>query len=292
MKVARSIAELTGLRAEVPALHRVALVPTMGALHAGHVSLVELARSLSETVVVSIFVNPLQFGPGEDYDRYPRPLEADLERCAALGVDLVFVPAVTDLYPPGRQVSVSAGAMGSVLEGQSRPGHFDGVLTVVLKLLQLVRPHLAVFGRKDAQQLACIERMVLDLNLGVHVVGGPTVRESDGMALSSRNVFLSPTDRALARNLSAALEKASAQGSLSAALAAAREVLDRATFEPGFELDYLAAVNPSTFAVVPDDAGGDVLLAVAAQVGGTRLIDNVTLSYPAPVPPVLTLPVR
>ena len=200
--------------------------------------------------MVSIFVNPLQFGPDEDYARYPRPLEADLERCAELGVDLVFVPAVGDLYPAGRQVAVSAGTMGTVLEGASRPAHFDGVLTVVLKLLNLVRPQVAVFGRKDAQQLACVARMAVDLNLDVRIVGAPTVREPDGLALSSRNVFLSPADRGLALSLVGALEKAEAQSSLPAALDAAWEVLDKASLDPAFVLDYLAAVNPETFAEV------------------------------------------
>ena len=286
MKVARSIAELVGLRAEVPNNHRVGFVATMGALHAGHASLVEQARALSDTVVVSIFVNPLQFGPDEDYARYPRPLEADLDRCAELGVDIVFVPAVSDLYPPGRQVTVSAGTMGTVLEGAARPGHFDGVLTVVLKLLNLVRPQVAVFGRKDAQQLACVSRMAVDLNLDVRVVGAPTVREPDGLALSSRNVFLSPADRGLALSLVSALEKAAAQSTLAASLDAAREVLDRASLDPAFVLDYLVAVNPDTFAEVGPDHGGDVLLVVAATVGAVRLIDNVTLHQPEPVAPL------
>jgi len=289
MKVARSIAELVGLRAEVPAGHRVGFVATMGALHAGHASLIEQARAQSDTVVVSIFVNPLQFGPGEDYARYPRPLDADLERCAELGVDLVFVPAVGDLYPPGRQVSVSAGTMGTVLEGAVRPGHFDGVLTVVLKLFNLVRPQIAVFGRKDAQQLACVARMAVDLNLDVRVVGGPTVREPDGLALSSRNVFLSPADRGLALSLVSALEQAAAQPTLAGALDAAWAVLDEASLEPGFELDYLAAVNPETFAEVATDHPGDVLLVVAAKIGAVRLIDNVILRHPEPVVP-LTVP--
>ncbi|GAA3564707.1 hypothetical protein GCM10022197_20470 [Microlunatus spumicola] len=289
MKVARSIAELVGLRAEVPAGNRVGFVATMGALHAGHASLIEQARAQSDTVVVSIFVNPLQFGPGEDYARYPRPLEADLDRCAELGVDLVFVPSVGDLYPPGRQVSVSAGTMGTVLEGSARPGHFDGVLTVVLKLFNLVRPQVAVFGRKDAQQLACVSRMAVDLNLDVRVVGAPTVREPDGLALSSRNVFLSPADRGLALSLVGALEGAAAQPTLAGALDAAWAVLDEASLEPGFELDYLAAVNPETFAEVASDHPGDVLLVVAAKVGAVRLIDNVILRHPEPVVP-LTVP--
>lgn len=289
MRVARSAAELSGLRSEVPAGHRVGFVATMGALHAGHDSLIEQAQAVSDTVVVSIFVNPLQFGPDEDYARYPRPLETDLDRCAELGVDIVFVPAVSDLYPPGRQVSVSAGTMGTVLEGAVRPGHFDGVLTVVLKLLNLVRPQVAVFGRKDAQQLACVGRMVVDLNLDVRIVGGRTVREPDGLALSSRNVFLSPADRGLALSLVTALEKAAAQSSFPAALDAAREVLDKAGSEGEFVLDYLAAVNPETFAEVGADHGGDVLLVVAAKVGAVRLIDNVTLHHPEPLA-ALTVP--
>lgn len=289
MKVARSIAELTGLRNEIPAGNRVGLVATMGALHAGHATLVEQAQAQSDTVVVSIFVNPLQFGPDEDYARYPRPLEADLDRCAELGVDLVFVPSVGDLYPPGRQVAVTAGTMGTVLEGAVRPGHFDGVLTVVLKLFNLVRPQVAVFGRKDAQQLACVSRMVVDLNLDLRIVGAPTIREPDGLALSSRNVFLSPADRGLALSLVTALEKAAAQSSLPASLDAAWEVLDKASLDPAFVLDYLAAVNPETFAEVGPDHGGDVLLVVAAKVGGLRLIDNVTLQHPEPLVP-LTVP--
>jgi pantoate--beta-alanine ligase len=289
MRVARSIAELVGLRGEVPAGHRVGFVATMGALHAGHAALIAEAQAQSDTVVVSIFVNPLQFGPGEDYARYPRPLEADLDRCAELGVDIVFVPAVSDLYPSGRQVSVSAGTMGTVLEGAVRPGHFDGVLTVVLKLFNLVRPQVAVFGRKDAQQLACVARMAVDLNLDVRVVGAETVREPDGLALSSRNVFLSPADRGLALSLVSALDGAAAQPTLAGALDAAWAVLDEASLEPGFELDYLAAVNPETFAEVATDHPGDVLLVVAAKVGAVRLIDNVILRHPEPVVP-LTVP--
>jgi pantoate--beta-alanine ligase len=169
MKITNSVAEYTDFRRtlDIPAAPRLAFVPTMGALHEGHRSLIKLARSLGDVVGVSIFVNPLQFGPGEDYARYPRPLEDDLEVCEADGVDVVFVPSVTDLYPPARQVTVDAGALGSVLEGHSRPGHFNGVLTVVLKLFNIIRPQLAVFGEKDAQQLACIQRMVADLNIPI-----------------------------------------------------------------------------------------------------------------------------
>ncbi|HET9303869.1 MAG TPA: pantoate--beta-alanine ligase, partial [Propionibacteriaceae bacterium] len=219
MKITHSITEYAALRSalEGHASPRVAYVPTMGALHEGHRSLIKLAKSRGDVVVVSIFVNPLQFGPGEDYARYPRPLEDDLQVCQADGVDIVFVPSVPDLYPAGRQVTVDAGILGSLLEGQSRPGHFNGVLTVVLKLFNIIRPHVAVFGEKDAQQLACIQRMVADLNLSVELVGAPIVREPDGLALSSRNIFLTPSERAIARSLSAALEKAATQSSVPSA---------------------------------------------------------------------------
>jgi len=285
MKIAHSLAEYAALRSALdgPAAPSVAYVPTMGALHDGHRSLIKLAKTRGDQVVVSIFVNPLQFGPGEDYARYPRPLEDDLQVCEADGVDIVLVPSVTELYPAGRQVTVDAGALGSVLEGHSRPGHFNGVLTVVLKLFNIIRPQIAIFGEKDAQQLACIQRMVIDLNLAVEIVGAPIVREPDGLALSSRNVFLSASERAVARSLSAALEKAATQGSVRSARAAAYEVLDRAEAEPCFELDYATIVNPSTFAEVPDDHVGLATFVVAARVGGTRLIDNTTINF-APAP--------
>jgi pantoate--beta-alanine ligase len=285
MKIAHSLAEYAALRSALdgPAAPSVAYVPTMGALHDGHRSLIKLAKTRGDQVVVSIFVNPLQFGPGEDYARYPRPLEDDLQVCEADGVDIVLVPSVTELYPAGRQVTVEAGALGSVLEGHSRPGHFNGVLTVVLKLFNIIRPQIAVFGEKDAQQLACIQRMVIDLNLAVEIVGAPIVREPDGLALSSRNVFLSASERAVARSLSAALEKAATQGSVRSARAAAYEVLDRAEAEPCFELDYATIVNPATFAEVPDDHVGLATFVVAARVGGTRLIDNTTINF-APAP--------
>jgi pantoate--beta-alanine ligase len=281
MKIAHRTAEYEALRSALdgPAAPRVAYVPTMGALHQGHCSLIKLARTHCDVVVVSIFVNPLQFGPGEDYARYPRPLEDDLQICEADGVDIVFVPSVSDLYPAGRQVTVDAGSLGSTLEGHSRPGHFNGVLTVVLKLFNIIRPHVAVFGEKDAQQLACIQRMVIDLNLAVEIVGAPIVREPDGLALSSRNIFLTASERGVARSLSAALEKAATQSSVPSARAAAYEVLDRAESEPCFELDYATIVNPSTFAEVPDDHVGIGIFVVAALVGGTRLIDNTTINF-------------
>jgi pantoate--beta-alanine ligase len=285
MKITRSTTEYSAFRSKLqePGGPRLAFVPTMGALHEGHRSLIKSARSLGDLVAVSIFVNPLQFGPGEDYARYPRPLDDDLEVCEADGVDVVFVPSVTDLYPPGRQITLDAGALGSVLEGHSRPGHFNGVLTVVLKLFNIIRPHVAIFGEKDAQQLACIHRMVTDLNIPIEIVGAPIVREPDGLARSSRNVFLTATERAVARSISAALEKAATQTSVPAARTAAYEVLDRAAAEPCFELDYATIVNPATFTDVPDDHVGPAIFVVAARVGGTRLIDNMTVNF-APTP--------
>lgn len=255
-----------------------ALVPTMGALHAGHRALMRLAHDHAEQVAVSIFVNPLQFGPNEDFSRYPRTLEDDLEVCAEEGVRVVFVPSAEDMYPPDRRVGVSSGEMGSIVEGAFRPGHFDGVLTVVLKLFNLVQPDVAIFGQKDAQQLALIRRMVADLNLPVSIIGAPTVREDDGLALSSRNRYLSHSERVTARSLSRALFEGAAQPSPSGVLGAARAVLDEASrFDPPILLDYLALVDPSTFAPVADTHCGLAVLVVAARVGTTRLIDNVVL---------------
>jgi pantoate--beta-alanine ligase len=281
--VARTLAEFAAARAELDAggCRRVVFVATMGALHAGHRTLIRMAHAAGDAVVVSIFVNPLQFGPGEDYARYPRPLEDDLDVCEAEGVDLVLAPTVAELYPAGRQVTVHGGALGELLEGRFRPGHFDGVLTVVAKLFHIVRPQVALFGQKDAQQLTMVQRMVIDLNMDVEVVGAPTVREADGLALSSRNVFLTAAERALATSLPAALEKAASQDSVAAARIAANEVLDRVQFEPAFDLDYATMVNPATFAEVPDDYTGRVLMVLAAKVGNTRLIDNALLDFTA-----------
>ena len=289
MRVAASIAEFEPLREQLGeelgtggGRPRVAFVPTMGALHAGHRSLLAMARDLADVVVISIFVNPLQFGPDEDYARYPRPLEDDLQVCREVGVDLAFAPTVADLYPPGRQVSVSAGPLGTVLEGAARPGHFDGVLTVVLKLFHIVRPDLAIFGQKDAQQLACVRRMVTDLNIGVQVVAAPIVREPDGLALSSRNVFLGPAERRAALALSGGRRAAAGRGTAAAARSAAYEVIGPASARPGFVLDYLAVVDPRSFAEVPEDHTGAALLVVAARVGSVRLIDNVELFFATP----------
>ena len=261
---------------------RRAVVMTMGALHAGHLSLVERARELAELVVVTIFVNPLQFGPEEDLERYPRDLEGDLERLASVGADVVFAPTPDVVYPGGDPVvRVSAGRIGEVLEGASRPGHLDGVLTVVLKLMHLTQPDLALYGRKDAQQLAAIQRMVRDLDVPVEVVGVETVRDADGLALSSRNAYLSPEERERALVLSRALAagQEAAAGGADAVRAAAHEVLREATQRwADVRPDYLALVDPASFEEVPDGWSGEAVLATAVRVGATRLIDNATIT--------------
>ncbi|MDN5763892.1 MAG: pantoate--beta-alanine ligase [Microlunatus sp.] len=282
MRLARSIPELDRHRSDLRAGAvgaRTAFVPTMGALHAGHLSLVSLARRLADVVVLSIFVNPLQFGPTEDYADYPRPLADDLAKAEAAGVDIVFTPSVKEIYPPGRQISVNAGAIGSILEGASRPGHFDGVLTVVLKLLNIVAPDMAVFGRKDAQQLACIRRMVLDFDLDVDIVGAPIIREPDGLAMSSRNRFLSAAERTSALVLNASLRAAELEATPAEALAAAEKVLTKAVTAGEIVLDYVKVVNATTMAPVLEDHPGTALALVAARVGTTRLIDNTELIF-------------
>ncbi|MFJ2774451.1 pantoate--beta-alanine ligase [Streptomyces sp. NPDC087300] len=311
---------------------RRAVVMTMGALHDGHASLIRAARRLAGPdgeVVVTVFVNPLQFGAGEDLDRYPRTLEADLKIAEQAGADAVFAPSADEVYPGGEpQVRIGAGPMGTVLEGATRPGHFDGMLTVVAKLLHLTRPDAALFGQKDAQQLALIRRMVRDLNFDVEIVGVPTVREDDGLALSSRNRYLAPDERRTALALSQALfagrDRHAAQEALraraatapatraravalsaigesraaadahavaqsgppaatggpAAVLAAARQVLDEAArLRPPLELDYVALVDPADFTDVRPGHSGDAVLAVAARVGSTRLIDNIPLTF-------------
>ena len=252
--------------------NRVALVPTMGALHDGHRELIRRARRVpGAVVVVSIFVNPLQFGPNEDLTRYPRPFQADVDTCAAEGVELVFHPEVEALYPVnGGQVTVQPGPLGAELEGASRPGHFAGVLTVVNKLFNIVRPDHAFFGEKDYQQLVLVRRMVADLNMDVSVVGVPIVRDTDGLALSSRNVYLDEPGRKSALALSAALAAGAHAGprGADAVLDAARGVL---AGEPGVGLDYLV-LRAEDLGPAPE--AGPARLLVAARVGGTRLLDN------------------
>jgi pantoate--beta-alanine ligase len=282
MRVAHTIAELSDMRDELTATQprpTVSFVPTMGALHAGHCALIGIARNVADVVVVSIFVNPLQFGPDEDYARYPRTLEHDLAVCEAQGVDIVFVPSVSELYPSGRHVSVTAGPIGTVLEGRARPSHFDGMLTVVSKLFNIVRPDKAIFGQKDAQQLAAIRRLVADLNFDIDIVAGPIVREEDGLALSSRNHYLLPPQRKTALVISAALRAAARHDDAPSALRAARTVLGLAERDETFQLDYLCLVNPLSFAELPGDHQGEGLLVIAAQVGDARLVDNVELVF-------------
>jgi pantoate--beta-alanine ligase len=273
MRVVRTRAELAEALAGTHG--RRAVVMTMGALHAGHLELVRVAARLADHVVVTIFVNPLQFGAGEDLDRYPRDLERDVALLADTGAALVFAPDAAHVYPQEPVVTVSAGALGERLEGAHRPGHFDGVLTVVLKLLHLVRPDVALFGQKDAQQLMAIRRMVADLDAGVEVVAVPTVRDGDGVALSSRNAYLDREQRGTARALYSALLAARAAADDGADAGRVRRVAAEAlAATPGLTLDYVALVDPDTAEYVPDDHRGSALLAIAARVGSTRLIDN------------------
>ncbi len=257
---------------------RRAVVMTMGALHEGHLALVRAAREAAEHVVVTVFVNPLQFDDAADLDRYPRDLEADAALLEPLGVDVLYAPSIEDVYPGGRPiVTVSAGAFNDVFEGEYRPGYFDGVLTVVLKLMHLTRPDVAFFGQKDAQQSIAIRAMCRDLNVPVDIAVVPTVRDADGLALSSRNVQLSSEERAHALVLSRALAEAeqvlAEGGPLSLALTVARAAFAEV---PAVRPDYIGAMDPTSARPVPGDYRGDVVIAVAARVGGTRLIDNVT----------------
>jgi pantoate--beta-alanine ligase len=262
VKVVRTREELA--KAQAAASDQVGLVMTMGALHSGHATLLRQARVRAATVVATVFVNPLQFGPDEDFDRYPRTLDADAEICAAEGVDILFAPPVEEVFPHRPRVTVQAGPLGEILEGASRPGHFDGMLTIVNRMFHLVAGvEAAFFGEKDYQQLSLIRQMADDFALPLEIVGVPTVREADGLALSSRNRYLSAAERRSALALSAAL-RAGAHGDVDAA----RELLAE---EPGVELDYLELTAPD-LGPAPED--GEARLLVAARVGTTRLIDN------------------
>ncbi len=257
----------------------IGLVPTMGALHAGHLSLVELARRDNDVVVVSVFVNPIQFGPGEDFSKYPRAYDRDVKLLVAAKVDAVYRPTAEAMYPPGSATRVRVGSVAEPLEGASRPGHFEGVATVVTKLFTAVQPDRAYFGQKDAQQVAVVKRLASDLDLGVDVRVGPTVREPDGLALSSRNAYLSPAERKAAIALSAALRDATAMysgGQRDPARLRAAMVRRLAT-EPLVRLVYAEVVDPATF------RPGGRLGVVAAFVGKTRLIDNHDLGTPFPL---------
>jgi pantoate--beta-alanine ligase len=280
--LARTRRGLAAARKPLPS--PVVLVPTMGALHDGHRALLRHAKSLSMpygSVLVTVFVNPLQFGAGEDFSTYPRSLDADLEVCADEGVALVFAPDGTEMYPTGQLVTVDPGPMGQVLEGEFRPGFFTGVLTVVLKLFELTAPRIAVFGEKDAQQLALIRRMTADFCLGVEIASVPTVRDADGLATSSRNAYLSERDRATALALAGALRAGvgARRSGPEAVLSAAQAVIDEAARAgPPLVPDYLALVDPEDFTPVKSGYAGDALLLVAARVGATRLIDNMPLA--------------
>ena len=279
MRLAKTSAQLESAVAQ--ARHegkRVAFVPTMGALHEGHLRLVDIAREHAEFVVVSIFVNPLQFGAGEDFDRYPRTLDADCELLETRHCDVVFAPSAAEVYPPDGKPgkpTERAGIIGSTFEGAARPGHFDGVLTVVGRLLQLVEPDVVVFGQKDAQQVFMVRKLIGAKYKDVELVVAPTVREASGLALSSRNRYLTPADRDAAVVLSKTLRAVdfAAKHALPASfcIEAGRTLI---AGEPKAKLEYLAVVDPQLFKPVTDKFKGEALAIVAAEVGGVRLIDN------------------
>lgn len=278
--IVRTVADLRALaRAWRAKGETVGVVPTMGALHDGHLSLIEAARQRAERVIATIFVNPTQFGANEDFSRYPRSLDADRARLAEVDADLVFAPSAEEMYPPGFVVSVSLGGPATAgLEDRFRPTHFAGVATVVAKLLNQAQADIAVFGEKDYQQLLVIRQMARDLDIPTEIYGAPTSRESDGLARSSRNVYLSPQERARAPALHRALETAAgaiANGSaIEEALAAARGAVANA----GFEIDYIEARDAQSLAPVANDAVGGIRILAAARIGATRLIDNVAVA--------------
>jgi len=278
MKVIHTIAEARKHRAALP---QVAFVPTMGALHAGHVSLIQVARQHAPHVCVSIFVNPTQFGPREDFTRYPRPIEADLAACEKAGVDFVFAPAVEEMYRPGLvDVVIDLPGLTGTLEGAKRPGHFKGVCQVVAKLLNILSPNIACFGQKDYQQLRIITAMVEALDWPIRVVPCPTIRDPDGLAVSSRNAYLSPDDRRRALSISRALRAAEEQ--VKAGFIQTNRLIttmQHMLLEQHLLIDYVAAVDPLTLRNVME-VTGETLLAIAVRVGNTRLIDN-TLVRPA-----------
>jgi pantoate--beta-alanine ligase len=277
MQVHTTIADLSRWRANagVP----MGFVPTMGFLHAGHLSLIRRARAENASVVVSIFVNPTQFGPGEDFQRYPRDLNRDLGLIESAQVDAVFTPTVDEMYPPGSSTVVEVESLSGILEGASRPGHFRGVATVVCTLFHLVQPHRAYFGEKDYQQLQVIQRMVRDLQMPVEVIGCPTVREPDGLAMSSRNVYLSPPERAAAATLSGALSDAKRlfQEGVRDALTLQNSVQSLLAAEPLIRIDYVAVVQPHTLQPLTTLGPDGAVICLAVWLGKTRLIDNLRL---------------
>jgi pantoate--beta-alanine ligase len=278
VRVVRSIADLRFARAGLAA--PVGLVPTMGALHAGHGSLVARARAECASVVASVYVNPLQFGPNEDLALYPRTFDSDVAMLERLGTDILFAPADDVMYPPGARTAIDPGPLAGALEGERRPGHFRGVATVVLKLFNLVTPQRAYFGQKDAQQLAVVRQMTADFDLPIQIVGCPIVREADGLALSSRNAYLATKERRDAANLSNALQ-AVAQALVAGQFDIVRLVADATALLAPLRLDYIAVVDQRAF--VPLDtapASSDLLVVGAAYCGATRLIDNVAVRTP------------
>ena len=278
MLVVQTIAECRAERAKL-ARKKVALVPTMGALHAGHLSLIDAAKKNASAVVVSIFVNPTQFGPKDDYQKYPRPLENDLAKCRAAGVDLVFNPSAEEMYKAGApEAVVDVPTLTSVLEGKHRPGHFKGVCQVVAKLFNIVRPTMAFFGQKDFQQFRVLSAMVEALDLPVDVRGVPTVRDADGLALSSRNQFLSSTDRERALSISRALNIGEAEFKTGVRQTNRLiATMQRVLLEQHLSIDYIAAVDAFTLKPV-EVVETPTVLAIAARVGSTRLIDNVIVN--------------
>lgn len=277
--ILRDKSSLRAWRAALPPGRRLGFVPTMGALHAGHMSLMEEAGRHSDTVIASIFVNPLQFGPNEDLERYPRPIEADVDKLEQAGVAALFLPSVAEMYPEGASTFVEESMVSLPLCGEGRPGHFRGVATVVLKLFNLVAPHLAVFGQKDAQQCAVIERMVRDLDLPVEIRRAPIVREADGLALSSRNAYLAPADRAAAPLIHQglkAVEAAYRAGEHDAGRLAAIGLAVLAKSER-IVPDYFEVRDPESLGAITRVGGRGALVAVAARLGTTRLIDNLVL---------------
>lgn len=277
MQVLTTIAELSRWRAIAAA--PVGFVPTMGFLHAGHLSLIRRARAENASVAVSIFVNPTQFGPGEDFQRYPRDLNRDLGLIETAQVDAVFTPTVDEMYPPGASTIVDVESLSGILEGASRPGHFCGVATVVCKLFHLMQPHRAYFGEKDYQQLRVIRRMVDDLRMPIEVIGCPTIREPDGLAMSSRNVYLSPPERQAAAALSRALFEAArlADGGVRDAPALQRSVQTILGEHPLIRIDYVAIAHPDTLRPITTLTPEGAVICLAVWIGQTRLIDNLRL---------------
>jgi pantoate--beta-alanine ligase len=255
---------------------RVALVPTMGALHAGHMALVEVAKKHADVVVVSIFVNPAQFGPGEDFEKYPRQTEQDVEKLRLAGVELLYAPSMEDVYPQGFATTVSMGEMGQILDGKFRPGHFNGVATVVTKLLLRVLPHVAVFGEKDYQQLCIVRQLVSDLDIPIEIIGVPTIREEDGLALSSRNAYLSQEERATAPKLQQILKSTAQSIQNGADMTSACTGAMAQLMAAGFKPDYVELRQADTLFML-DTFEKPARLLVAAWLGNTRLIDNIAV---------------